>query len=278
MDRPEIGARLDHVCLQSGDPNRLARFFEDGLGMASTAAEGGRRCSAPQRELLIREGHANKTAFVAYAFQTRDELERQRHRVAAQSITSGPNPSPQFAASAFSVTDPDGNVAVFGVRGSAAPAPSAALPGRLQHLAFRTPNLDQMAAFYERALGFVVSDRVQDEHGVLRAIFLRTDAEHHVLALFGASEARLDHHSYETRDWAHIRRWADHLSSRRIPIFWGVGRHGPGNDVFFMVKDPDENLVEISAELEVCAADRPPGLWPHEQRTLNLWGSAIMRS
>jgi hypothetical protein len=48
--------------------------------------------------------------------------------------------------------------------------------------------------------------------------------------------------------------------------------------VFFMVKDPDDNLVEISAELEVCAADRPVGVWPHEQRTLNLWGSAIMRS
>jgi catechol 2,3-dioxygenase-like lactoylglutathione lyase family enzyme len=205
-------------------------------------------------------------------------LERQRSRVSARSIALGANPSPEFDASAFGVADPDGNVTVFGVRARDPASGTVALPGRLQHVALRTPKLDEMAAFYEHGLGFVVSDRVLDEHGVLRACFLRTDAEHHVLALFGASEAQLDHHSYETRDWAHIRRWADHFSAHRMPIFWGVGRHGPGNDVFFMVKDPDDNLVEISAELEVCAADRPVGVWPHEQRTLNLWGSAIMRS
>jgi len=45
-----------------------------------------------------------------------------------------------------------------------------------------------------------------------------------------------------------------------------------------MVKDPDGNLFEISADLEVCGAARPAGAWPHEQRTLNLWGTAIMRS
>jgi hypothetical protein len=45
-----------------------------------------------------------------------------------------------------------------------------------------------------------------------------------------------------------------------------------------MVKDPDGNLAEISAELEVCAPDRPVGLWPHRPETLNQWGVAIMRS
>ena len=53
---------------------------------------------------------------------------------------------------------------------------------------------------------------------------------------------------------------------------------GPGNDVFFMVRDPDGNLAEISAEIEVCAPERPEGIWPHEQRTLNLWGMALMRT
>ena len=50
------------------------------------------------------------------------------------------------------------------------------------------------------------------------------------------------------------------------------------NDNFFMVRDPDGNLAEISCDLEVCAEDRPAGLWPHEARTLNLWGNAILRS
>ena len=151
------------------------------------------------------------------------------------------------------------------------------MPARLQHMALRTPRLDDMVSFYE-SLGFLVSDRVKDDAGALRAAFLRTDSEHHALALFGAPEARFDHLSCETRDTAAVIAWADRMASNRIPIHWGIGRHGPGNDVFFMVQDPDGNLIEISADIEVCDPSRPAGTWRHEQRTLNLWGTAIMRS
>lgn len=96
--------------------------------------------------------------------------------------------------------------------------------------------------------------------------------------LFRAAEARFDHLSCETRDAAAVIAWSDRMASHGIPIHWGIGRHGPGNDVFFMAQDPDGNLVEISADLEVCDASRPAGTWRHEQRTLNLWGTAIMRS
>lgn len=276
--RPEIGARLDHLGLWSNDPTRLAAFFEHGFDMTKTSTAGHWRCAAPEREVLIAEGSPNRTAFVAYAFEDRAGLERHRAALMGRSLALAANCSPHFDRSAFSVTDPDGNVSVFGVRERVKAEVAASIPGRLQHVAFRTPQLDHMATFYELGLGFVVSDRVQDEQDALHACFLRSDAEHHVLALFRSPETRLDHHSYETRDWAHIRLWADRMGAHRIPIFWGVGRHGPGNDVFFMVKDADGNLVEISAELEVCAADRPIGVWPHEQHTLNLWGNAIMRS
>ncbi len=37
------------------------------------------------------------------------------------------------------------------------------------------------------------------------------------------------------------------------------------------------NWIEISAELEVIH-DRPSKDWPQEERTLNLWGKAILRS
>jgi catechol 2,3-dioxygenase len=135
-----------------------------------------------------------------------------------------------------------------------------------------------MLAFYRDELGFVLSDRVEDPQGLLRACFLRSDEEHHVLALFRSEETRFDHVSCETPDITRLIGWADRVAGRRVPIHWGIGRHGPGNDAFFMVKDPDDNLIEISAELERVDAARTAGTWPHEQRTLNLWGSAIMRS
>src|SRR5437588_10939679 len=63
-----------------------------------------------------------------------------------------------------------------------------------------------------------------------------------------------------------------------IPLWWGPGRHGPGNNLFFMIEDPDGHKVEFSAELELMPKEKPYRIWPHEQRTLNLWGSAWMRS
>lgn len=278
-ERAEIGARLIHLRVCSAAPRALAEFFAHGFAMqASEISPGVWRCGFAEREISVAAGRPNSTAFVAYAFDDARAFERHRAAVAGRAVVQGVNPWPGFDERAYSVRDPDGNVVVFGVRGAAPQVERDDLPARLQHVVFRTPELDAMVEFYERKLGFVVSDRVKDSDGVLRACFLRTDAEHHSLALFRAPEARLDHHSYETADWEHIRRWADRMAAKRIPIFWGVGRHGPGDDLFFMVKDPDDNLVEISAEIEQCAADRREGLWPHEQRTLNVWGNAIMRS
>ena len=275
--RPEPGAVLDHACLQSPDPDRAAAFLALAYAMTRNAIPGGWECTGPGRTLLVREGPANRIAFFAYAFDSGEGLDAHRRRIGAGHATALPNPSPLFGARACAFADPDGNVVAFGVRPRRGAAPEEALPARLQHLALRTPRLEDMVSFYE-SLGFVVSDRVRDDAGALRACFLRTDAEHHALALFGAAEARFDHLSCETRDAAAVIAWADRMASHGIPIHWGIGRHGPGNDVFFMAQDPDGNLVEISADLEVCDASRPAGTWRHEQRTLNLWGTAIMRS
>jgi hypothetical protein len=75
-----------------------------------------------------------------------------------------------------------------------------------------------------------------------------------------------------------IRDWADRMGSLRIPLWWGPGRHGVGNNLFFMIEDPDGHKVEFSAEIERMPREMAWRTWPHEQRTLNLWGSAWMRS
>ena len=273
--RPELGAVLDHACLQSPEPDRVAAFLELAYAMTRKAIPGGWQCTARDRTLLVRTGPANSIAFFAYAFDSAERLDAHRRELGAV-LEALPNPSPLFDEGACAFADPDGNVVAFGVRPRTGAGGEEPLPARLQHLALRTPRLDAMAAFYE-SLGFLVSDRVKDEAGALRACFLRTDAEHHALALFGAAEARFDHLSCETRDTAAVIAWADRMASNGIPIHWGIGRHGPGNDVFFMAKDPDGNLIEISADLEVCDAARPAGTWRHEDRTLNPWGTAIMR-
>ena len=181
---------------------------------------------------------------------------------------------------AIGLRDPDGNLIIFTPPADEQQSSHATAlpPATLQHFALRSSSMPEMLDFYTRQLGFVLSDAVKDADGELRACFLRTDNLHHSLALFFAPVACFDHQSFEAPDWASMKVWGDHMAALQVPIVWGIGRHGPGNDVFFMVRDPDGNLSEISSEIEHCAPGRPAGLWPHEERTLNLWGKAILRS
>jgi catechol 2,3-dioxygenase-like lactoylglutathione lyase family enzyme len=173
--------------------------------------------------------------------------------------------------------DPDGNRISYGLA-TTDTVPIDALEARLQHVGLATCDPARLNAFYERTVGYQTSDQVLDGTETLCALFLRSDHEHHSLALFQAQENRIDHQCYEVANWNGIRDWGDHFAALRIAIQWGPGRHGPGNNLFLFVHDPDGNWVEFSAELEVVAPDRPVGIWAHEERTLNSWGQAFLRS
>ena len=187
------------------------------------------------------------------------------------------NPSPLIQQGGFAVRDPDNNVLCFGVSNQPS-CSTAGLDGRLQHVVVATANLQEMMKYYHDVIGFLPSDIVKTEEGRVTAAFYRSDPEHHSLAAFAADEPGFDHCAFETPSWNHIRDWADHLAKFDIPIWWGPGRHGAGNNLFFMVLDPDGNKIEISAELELMDWDHPTRYWPHDRRTLNLWGNAWMRS
>ena len=76
--------------------------------------------------------------------------------------------------------------------------------------------------------------------------------------------------------WNLIRDWCDHISRNGLTLFWGPGRHGPGNNLFVFFEDCDGNKIELSAELELIK-NRKYIDWPHESRTLNLWGKSFLR-
>jgi catechol 2,3-dioxygenase-like lactoylglutathione lyase family enzyme len=276
----EIGARLHHLQLLSADVDRCADFYSRAYNMRVHALGPMRICTALDRHLIVAPGATNRIGFASFGLASGSDFANYRQQVESR-IPVAPAQSPLFQSGAFLVNDPDGNAIEFGIPVAVAPEDlkySGPLPARLQHFALRSSEPSRLIPFYRDDLGFVVSDRVYDDTGRVRACFLRTDSEHHALAIFQAAEARHDHLSFETTDWTMLREWADHMSRLRVPIAWGVGRHGPGNDTFFMIRDPDGNLAEISTELEVCAPARAEGRWPHEEHTLNLWGSAIMRT
>jgi len=222
----------------------------------------------------MRSGSERALDYFAFAVSSLDHLERLTEALRTKFDVKKLD-APLFGECVM-LTDPDGNRICFGVPASET-AGSSPIPVRLQHIGLATPNLEALLAFY-CGVGWNVSDLVRDDAQALTAAFLRSDPEHHSLALFRTGQSKLDHFCHETSDWNCIRDWADHFAANGVRIEWGAGRHGAGNNLFIFVLDPDRNAIEISAELECWPDDRPSGVWRHEERTLNLWGSAWMRS
>jgi len=174
------------------------------------------------------------------------------------------------------LNDPDGNLLEIGVTSDNLFARSASrgrftrlTPLALQHVALYTDRLEEMVEFYTDALGFDISDWLLRE-----SAWLRCNANHHTLMLTQGKPG-IDHIGFAVTDGPELLQWADQLSTRQIPVLWGPGRHGAGNDLFVRFSDIDGVHIELSADLQQYY-DRdvttPPRLWHTRTMALNLWG------
>ena len=271
------GAYLHHLCFESPNPEKLSDFYGKIMQMKPQSIGGNAwLCSGKNRQILIKEGMKNRLEFAAFSCRDEEGLNLLKERVKKEGIEVINLQPDLFQNDAISIVDQDGHNISFGLSKPNMNAESV-LNGPLQHLTFSTLNVEKFVDFYVGKLGFCISDRVLHSNGNLATCFVRSNHEHHTVACFKSDRIGVDHHSYEAGEWNAIRDWCDHFASMNIELMWGPGRHGPGNNLFVFVEDPDGNWIEISAELEVIHG-RPSKDWPQEERTLNLWGKAILRS
>jgi len=270
-------AELDHLTFESPDPEMLARFHADAMDMeVSTTGEDCWQCIGPARRLMFISGEARKLSYASFRLRDEAGLRLLLKRALANGVAVKENLSPWLTGEAFSVVDPDGNNICFGLA-QAEENHGNGLSGRLQHLTFATFRPDELFAFYRDKLCFRVTDRVFDNEGNLTGFFVSSSFEHHTIAGFKANRQGVDHHAHEADDWNTIRDWCDRFAAGKIDVVWGPGRHGPGNNLFAFIEDPDGNMIEVSTEIE-NVHDRPAKDWKQEARTLNLWGWAINRT
>jgi len=271
------GAYIHHLAFESEEPAKLAGFYVQAMQMSGEqTGEGEWVLTGPERQLVISQGQPRKLSYAGFAVRSLDDLEDIRARAETEGLEVLPSPTRLFGNEAFSIMDPDGNRIAFGLsrrdRGGL-----KGIHGPVQHLTFATLDVPRLEAFYVGKLGFSVTDRVVKDDGEIATAFFTSNHEHHTIACFKSQAVGVDHHSYEAGQWTTIGQWCDHFGDLAIPLMWGPGRHGPGNNIFIFITDPDGNWIEVSAELEVIH-DRPVKHWPHAERTLNLWGRGILRS
>lgn len=274
--------RLDHLIRETDQPEALAEFYSGALAMETTRLDANRWVlRGHQRRLLIQRGSRGQQPLNGFRVPDIAQLQRLSAHCEQAGLEILAQASPLFT-DGFCLRDPDGRVLAFGTDQAAMTVDDIAgkLRGRLQHVVVATTDLPAITDFYQGKVGFAISDHVIEPGGEQEttASFFRSDPEHHSFAAFRAPESRPDHFSLEVDSWNDIRDWADHMAALEIKLWWGPGRHGPGNNLFFMIEDPEGYKLELSAEIEHVPLTTAPRVWPHEERTLNLWGGAWMRS
>ncbi|MET4781352.1 VOC family protein [Glaciihabitans sp. UYNi722] len=150
-------------------------------------------------------------------------------------------------------------------------------PLKFQHTTIGTTAVQPMVDFFVNTIGFRISDQLSDG----RFCWLRSDHDHHTLAIVNVDQAGvLDHYSYDLAEWEDFKSWCDRLTELNVRVEWGPGRHGPGNNLFVFFDDPSGNHIELSAEMEKFydkSVTYVPRRWEAVPTTVNLWGGQLPR-
>jgi catechol 2,3-dioxygenase-like lactoylglutathione lyase family enzyme len=117
-------------------------------------------------------------------------------------------------------------------------------PFKISHVVLNSPTRELDIAFARDVLGFRVRD-------VTRGMtFLGCNADHHSLAIADGGEAALNHVAFDVDSIDAVMRGVGRLKRYGHPMQWGIGRHGPGGNVFSYYLDPDDFAVEFTAEVQ----------------------------
>ncbi len=142
-------------------------------------------------------------------------------------------------------------------------------PRKISHCVLNSVDRDVAVDFYRNTLGFKLSDRT----GIMS--FIRADRDHHCIALVKSTVTTLHHVAFEMPSLDDVMRGGGRMRDNGYPIEWGVGRHGPGNNVFSYFLGPDGMVIEYTAEVDQVDDSYPTGdpekwAWPKGRN--DRWG------
>lgn len=158
---------------------------------------------------------------------------------------------------------PQGLRIIVAVKPAAPPVMPATDPSRplcLTHVVLNSADMPQLSAFFTGVLGLRLSDRTAQMD------FLRCGSDHHTVALAHGSSLSLNHAAFEMRDIDSLMHGTGRLLDHGYQVEWGLGRHGPGSNVFSYFIDPDGFAVEYTTEMEQVGED-------HEAHFADYWSA-----
>src|SRR6185312_2635597 len=149
-------------------------------------------------------------------------------------------------------------------------------PTKISHVVLNSAKTDDQIRFFVDVLGFKLTDSTHLME------FLRCSSDHHSMALFRNNGPSLNHIAYEVPDIDGLMRGSGRLKRSGFNVEWGIGRHGPGNNVFSYFIEPNGFVTEYTTEVEqIDDADHIYGdakFWDRLPQKPDRWGMAGLPS
>jgi catechol 2,3-dioxygenase len=142
-------------------------------------------------------------------------------------------------------------------------------PRKVAHVNLNAADGVGTCRFLIDTLGFRLSDET------VMARFVRCDRSHNNLVIGTKGPTTLNHVAFEMPDLDSVMRGAGRMRDNGHPIEWGVGRHGPGNNIFAYFLGPEEVPIEYTAETIEVGDDHVPNgpdYWKWPPGRTDRWG------
>jgi catechol 2,3-dioxygenase-like lactoylglutathione lyase family enzyme len=244
--------RMSHATFVTPDLDRQIDYFTQVAGLALAERENGRAYLATKvgdLAVQLEKGDQARCAKIAFQAAPETSVEDIRRGIEAEGVRCQvSNSETPGVPKMVTFEDPKGTVLeVFAEQTQIAgnQAVAGVGPLKLGHLAFCVPDPKSLADFYSRVLGFRVSDWIQDWF-----VFMRCGPDHHTVNFVRGKRSHMHHVAFELKDWSHILSACDFLGGKNIPLIWGPGRHGPGHNLYTYHRNPDDQVIELFAELD----------------------------
>ena len=289
---------LAYVGIEVPDPERLAPFFRDVIGLVP--GEPARDGTATWRNddrahrVIVQPGESNDAVFIGFEAADAAAFDAAVARLAAAGFavaepTADDRAARRVARLARAAAPWGGDVEiVLGLEDASLPFSSPLVPGGFLtggvgfgHVVFATTAFDESCRFLTAGLGLVQSDWLEMEIAAgieLVVHFFHCNERHHTVALARAPfelPQRLHHIMFETIDRDDVGAAFDRVWASDLAIPNGLGRHDNDGMFSFYVQSPAGFQVEVGHGARVVTDE-----WDDDRRydRISAWGHQPLRS
>ena len=265
------------------DLNESADFYQKVWGLEFVAREGGvmylRGGGTEHHILTLHEAPRASLHSIDFAAQDARAVDALHAQVCALGVEVIAAPKVRSAVAgggyAFSLRTPEGQILSISaeVGRHETVFKDSSKPMKLSHIVLNVEDIDKQNRFFCETLGFRLSDATE------RMDFVRCSSDHHSIALARGHGAGLNHMAYEVPNFDGLMRGAGRMKHSGFDVEWGVGRHGPGNNIFSYFVEPNGFVTEYTAEVEqideATHMAGTPEYWAKKMPMPDRWGMAL---